>query len=207
MEKIHDNYIRKVFYGCRFYRDDIESIIGILKDRNYFIKLTSDKYKYDTLKELVEHRGDALYKFAIEGNEKNSSFKSVSLDINKMVTSIRCYGFEDDMVKLIYGEIKNICESKKIKFNFPIAYALSYSGIILSLISLKTKMGRLNSLGLGLASLGFVYFSYFLFRKPLILRKRYEGGFWKRNQDRIWTAVITTIFTAVITFILTKIFL
>lgn len=209
MKKIQDSSKGKVIYGCRFNRDDIESILELFIERKFEIKMTDEEYEYNNLEELIKKRGDKPIKFRIEGKAVDNFSNSVSIKFDKMTTWIFLSYGSDDSSKLIFEKILEICKSRKNLLMGPWIYPIlpiiaGYDiGCFIDWVKKNNIYEGLKATGLLLVLL---YFCYVIFRNPIILRKKHEGGFWKRNKDTILVAAITALITAIFTVILTKAF-
>jgi hypothetical protein len=212
VKKIQDTSSKsKLYHGCRFYRDDIDSILDLFQEKKYSVKITDKGYEYDNLDELIKKRGEEPYSFRIEGRDATVSRNIISIDFNKYHIWIHLSSGSNDTSKLIYENIRSICNSTKNPFIFEILSGLipMFAGIdtIFLYVNYKSKNVSLSVVGIAFALL-LIYLTFLLKRKPVILRKKYEGGFWKRNSDKIWigtiTATLGAIIGAVITYFLTK---
>jgi len=212
LKKIEDSSYRvEIFHGCRFYLDDIELILDSFPEKKYSKNIYDKDYEYETLDELKEKRGDKPSNFEIKWKENDDDFNSVSIGFNKEYTSLHSHSANNDTSKLIFEQIRKVCTSKDNRFSYPFISGIFQAGIfgaaVLLYVFFKKKI-----LWAGVAGLGFLLMSFFSFylsyRKPVILRRKHEGSFWKRKADDIMLALISggigALIGAGLTYFLTK---
>ncbi|MCJ7482106.1 MAG: hypothetical protein MUO31_03990 [Thermodesulfovibrionales bacterium] len=210
MKKISSVFTSKLFWGCRFNYDDIENILNLFEEKKYSIEIRNNEYEYEDLNDLKKNLGETPRNFTIKASVDGHSFQTISI-IFKMRTTyigLQCIG-ENDALILLYGKLLELCKSHHI--NYLGQKVLFLFAIVVILFAYSKKRNDLISwLAVGLSILTAIFYSYFSFRKSVVLKRKNEGGFWKKSKDTVLvaaiTALITAIITAIITHILTKTF-
>ena len=202
MKKKPDRFASSARYrGLKLYRDDIDYIISIVNEYGYSIKISDSEFEFDSLEELCEKRGKTPANFEVEGSHEESNGASISISFDK--DEIRLHSVNMGLAegRAIEYKIREILDKKTsflYKFMDPFLFALPSFIVIGALPTLLSKEGQ-DSIEVPdyLPYLvAFILISWLIsifYRKTFysaILAQRHEGGFIKRNSDKLLLLVI-----------------
>ena len=205
MKKIPDSSgSSKDYEGIQLYRDDIELILFVLQENQFVVEIKDEEFEYDSLDELIEKRGITPTYFGINAELKyERHIASVSLSFKRKRVHLSSYGLGHKEPQIVFARIKDIFDSKFSKpykiLNPWVWYFLMVPSVTVywprPLFSEISKMPpwlhTICILSLGPFILSSLYRH---FRHQVILKRKHEGGFFKRNADKIWLLVIGTVF-------------
>lgn len=206
MKKIKETSRSESFEKGVFYREDLEAIITTFVSREWNVRISDSEFEFESLDEVVTQKGTRPKTLHIWGGTDNYESASVSFEHGKAWLFWSSLRDGSDVWFDLHRILSENRNWRKLLVRSPIWY-------ILGLVSVVTE-----SLGLTLNPLGSVLPSWvhlvalvllllwpisLLYRDSvptLIIARRHEGGFFRRNRDAIILAVITAVVTAIITY-------
>jgi hypothetical protein len=213
MEKII-HPIRKTYYPIKFYLDDLEKIVEILKEENFLeivIKTKKNKYNNteiaqmgagETIDEISSRNGDLYISINFDNNFDGKN----SIYINK----------DFALAEGIIQKIGNILLSRKrkvfsvISSNWFLPVICVFTSVFIGLLNIEKiindKQGALFFL-INLIFVIIIMVCVAKFSKGNIFyykRKNNLHNFFIRNKDQIWIVIISSILGAVITLVVTR---
>ena len=190
------SFIRKRFYGVRFYLDDYYKIIDVLKKNCKDVKIKTDEYELEDPTEIEKLDLPVIRELSIRTTDPD-----INIDLSKNGAYIGLFADEDDVsgigvlttVQKILFESRRLFLDKKIisliaAFIVGILggyYISDYPYIIFFLIAIIIPL------------------PYSPYPVPFLLypQKRMRSSFWNRRKDEIIIAIITAIVTIILTLI------
>ena len=182
----------KYFKGVRLFRDDIDVIMSTLEDKNYKFQVSDRDFEYTTLDELIENRGDRPSFFQISGEGKEKTFNSVNIYFEK--ERIRLHSFGQESAKVLFSELRDIFETKYSRiYKWLNPWVYFSASFLISAILWVTFGINPRAVDIPLLRVLVVIFTtawaisgLYRYNTPqVVLSRRHEGGFWKRNADKI----------------------
>src|ERR1700733_688649 len=198
----------------RLYRDDLEAILGIMRDNCKSVEINVACYDYESLEELVEKGPTKAIKFSISGHDPY-----VSTDSN--LEGVFLYAQSDDAISAgVWHQIKTILEKAYLKPHF---LYLSRYYFIFSVCPLIAIAGvsyffgaeqRILATPMGIMGLLIAAWSTRLLFVTILKQgdviyprqHRHDDTFWERNKRYIIPGVIGGLVTGFFWF-LTAVFL
>ena len=208
MKKIPDLTYSSIEYrGIKLYRDDIELILSILNENGFNVQIKDKTFEYESLDELIEKCGIIPSYFEISG-EKEINHHTASVNLYFKRKEFRLYARADKESKLVSGTLRDVFEPKSTRLYKVLNPFIWYITIVLAAIFYPANFFTIRQAPFwvhsifALCSALFIFSGlYRQFRHQVILKRKHEGGFWKRNADKIWLLVIGTIFGIILKFI------
>ena len=202
----------EVFDGVVLYRGEIEYVIHTLAEALEDLSISDADYTYETLEELIEHKGYRPPSFAVSASKKGKLLaSSVSLSFAGSRTRLQSWFYsQPDTLWYVLRDYL----SSRVPWHFRVldpmnwflAMMLTLLLLFVLLVSAKEPAELLRpALSFVNAFFGFLIAGIgvsFLARRFLYgvnLRRRHEAGFVKRNQDQIALVAIGSILGMVIT--------
>ncbi len=103
--------LRHRFPPMRLYRPDIEELLRLSDVRGLKAKISDDKFEFDGLDDVKEHRGERVRQMHIEFRaDENSFLRSVDVEIDSDGILLRSY--KDDKLVPFWHEIKDFFENR-----------------------------------------------------------------------------------------------
>lgn len=112
MEKLETDQESKYFYGKRLYLNDINKIITIFKQREYCLKFYDEKFKFESIDDVIENLGCSPDILRIEGYPdptKDDYSDYVEIDFYKSQITVHYMNKKDKNI-FIFNEIVNLVE-------------------------------------------------------------------------------------------------
>lgn len=192
-------------YGAiRLHLDDLEQVVALLRQADLTVTISDSLYEYDDLTEVADKRGPRPRTLHINGRKQDGS-SDIALRIDGYQAELR----SDRALELVAlsHQLETLLESHTspvLEVLHPVAWAAA-AGIAYFLQAsgwrIRTGDGKDMSwlfpvafLVLALISIGS--------RKAfggVSLKRRHEGGFFRRNADRLWLVVIGALLGTAVT--------
>lgn len=213
MEKIQETNFKKSILRTKLFIEDIEEIITKMKSNNLDVEITDSENKYDSLQDLIEHKGKNPKLIRLTGKRKELTFDFLNIRISDIGSHIYING-KPDLISLGY-ELESFLKNRKRKwyhsfFNSDNAkYNLILNSVLLLVFWLYSnfKGAKFNS-QLWLFILVF-WVAVFLYSElnPMTnsnieLVKKHELSFYKRNKDKILIGVSMALLGSLITLLI-----
>ncbi len=203
----------KTYKGIQLYRDDVELILSLLQENEFTVPIRDKTFEYDSLDELIKKCGITPTYFEINAKLKSApSYRaSVSLSFEREGLHLQSYGDEQKEPKIVFARIRDILDVKSTRL-YKILNPLIWFALITPVYWIyptKIYYRELSQLPLwfhilSILSIG-TFISAALYRRlrhQVILKRKHEGGFLKRNADKIWLLVIGTVFGIILKLII-----
>ena len=181
------------FYrGVRIYRDDLERIIGLLRDTNLTIKITDDSFEYETLEDLQRTRGNTPRVLRIDA-QRSSGLGAMSLSMSDRMWHL--YSYAEQSYEPA-REIEAILKARQSSLEvIPIGWIVGIGIVITTLTGQLKDLPVWLVLTLGVIGTVMLLFAgglwlYSHFRTGVVLGYRHEAGFFARNCDNIFLLMI-----------------
>jgi hypothetical protein len=190
--------------GLRLTRDDVEFILELFRRDVGSPKLSDEHFEYDSLDEFIERKGTRPSLLEIEARSEEDRFRSFSAKFEG--NSVFLHGDSNTP----FHEAKDYFCSKR-----PWGYsvlspwiwgftAMMFLNVLNALVQLAEKKQQpipewsvyLFGISLMLFLIGLLYRKFGL---GLRLARGHEGGFWKRNAEKIVLMLLGSGITALIT--------
>ncbi len=200
-KKLQPTWLSEHLQGVFLFRDDVEAILDLMETRGLSVLLSDSDYEYDSLDELIKNRGlrPREIKITGTGGEKGYRRIQVSVDQNKVFLTA------DNEFESVWYALKEMLRGRipwLYKWTNPFWWFMSIF-CFLSVVALLTEKasGGTNYIRVPvwipiiLAILIIVWLTSLLYRNQVrlpLLRRRDEGGFWRRNAERIALMAIGT---------------
>ncbi len=213
-KKPDSTYELKVYERIKLYRDDIDLILSIFHENEYTVQITDKEFQFDSLEELIDKRGIAPSYFEIYGRQTENNNESLRVSFDKEKIHIHVYLDVQKTSKIIFAQIRDICESRMSKIYKILNPWLYFSALILSVLFLslwgnkgtEKSLSEYNTWVIILLTVFpaamILSFLYRTDRRQVILRRKHEGGFWKQNSNKIWLLILGALIGIFIKFIL-----
>ncbi len=213
MKKIPDSPgSSKDYEGIQLYRDDIELILLALQENEFDVEIKDEELEYDSLDELIEKRSITPNHFEINAGlkaDRHGGF--VKLSFKRKGVHLSSYGFGYKEPQIVFARIRDILDAKSTRL-YKILNPFIWFVLITPVFWIypaKIYYRELSQLALwshilSILSLG-IFISVALYRRlrhQVILKRKHEGGFLKRNADKIWLLVIGTVFGIILKLII-----
>ena len=195
--------IHEIVEGVRLYRDDLERIIGILKESGQHVVIADSSFQYESLDDLQRARGNSPESLRIDGSRPDD-YASVSLSRSGRFWHLDSGG------KTVYGiarEIESILRRRQSKIqHLPLHWFLQ-----VSMVAMGTGAAiryRFQSTGAGLISVGATFFLvsallsvHWLLHSGVVLKYPHEAGFIARNRDAIVLLILGALIGGVVQYL------
>ena len=200
MKKIPDSTdFSKEYKGIQLYRDDIELILSVLEENKSDVKIKDNTYEYDSLDELIEKCGITPIYFEIRAKFKPDG--SVTLSFTRKEVYLISYGWGQKEPGIVFMRIRDSLDTKFSR-TYRILNPWIWYFFMLPFIGMYPfNFHRILQMPLWLHTLSILFVVTFIlsalyrrFRHQVILRRKHEGGFFKRNADKIWLLIAGTVF-------------
>lgn len=197
MKKIDKtNYFERLTYS-KLYLDDLERIVETMEEQSLDVRFKDDEYEYDSLKEIVEKRGEKKSHIEIIGIKSDEVWRSVSLNIDGR----KLFLHADGDLELTWHKIKEYIKSKTPWYSRFIdvwmwgCITFVILGQYTSFIDAETKKliapTWFNSLVSVVALIfAFVIFRDFSDRGVFIVYRHENKNFFVKNGDKILLIII-----------------
>lgn len=150
---------------------------------------------------MIEKRGVTPIYFEINGEMKSDGIYRLSVDLCFKKKEIELHSHGGKESKVVFGELRDIFESKSTRLYKVLNPWIWYWLTAPAFIIYPSNYNRIPQLPLWLNALAILLFVTFIlsalyrrFRHQVILRRKHEGGFFKRNADKIWLLIAGTVF-------------
>lgn len=199
--------ISKQMPPVRLYLDDIESIYQAFKKTNKEIEIRTENYQVDDIKQLKEIGINKIYDLTMYARFSGDRvlFKPSYTEVYFLYDTLENRG--------ICSEIIEILENRKVKLGrFLSSIWAFYLNLLLAAILCFSALNFYTEesyvyfgvfLGFLTLSIISIILLYRLDNKRhsciLLVEKKEETSFWKRNKDTIWIVVITAIISFIFT--------
>ena len=194
--------LRHRFPPIPLYLSDLEEIVRIAQSRELEVKISDDKYEYESLDDLKENRGSRIRKLTLTLAPANSAYTSVTVEIDNDGVILRSP--KDDKLVPVWHEIKDAIERQApwyARFMKPLSWV--YGALVMYLIPPKQEPVResfewfLNAwfsvagLMLLFSLLSLLYLNR---SRGVYLQREHEvEGFWDRYGEKLVFVVIGTV--------------
>lgn len=193
------------FPRVRLFYDDLEEIIGQMNATGLIVTIRSDNYAFDSLDDLRANRGDRPRRMVLDGrlperSDRESARLKIEFDIDEFGAHLWWDDNDQQSIEILGMQLRE--ELRQTRFD-----VLARLAALLMALWLATAVlfgtdvswnGAKASLPFGVAALtvlvmlGAVRLAESRMR-GIHLRRRHEGGWWKRNADRAIFAAIGAI--------------
>ncbi len=203
-KKPDESHVSKSYRDLRLFRDDLDLVISIFKEHNFEIKISDQYFEYETLDELIEKRGERPRSFVLVGQSRENEYGWVSISFEKNRTYLST-SFGNEKTRYAFGRIKDIFDTERSKVYvilnpFLLIIPAYFFGLFYVLkLADKAKQNTVV-IPLWLPVIAIVFISiwvisglYRIGAYQAVLKRKHEGGFWKRNADKIILLVIGAI--------------
>lgn len=192
----------------RIHRDDVEHIEDLLRAGGLTLTYKDDTYEYDTLDELIQRRGTTPKDFEIQANSGGKFGNNLTVYFYR--DRIRVYALYPENLGVIPSQITDVLRSLGSRgswifnpglwsFVFLLGWAPSWLGYKFAVSGLDSSE-QLRHLGFAGVVFGYaIQWGYC----GIHLTRKHEGGFFKRNADKIWLLLIGTVIGSVVTHLFT----
>lgn len=194
--------LRYRFPPIPFYRSDLEEIVRIAETRELQVRISDDKYEYESLDDLKENRGNRIKKLTLTLTPQNSTYTSITIEIDNDGVLLR--SSKDDKLVSVWHEIKDAIEKQApwyARFMKPLSW--SYGALIFIWLSPKKEQIRegfewVVIIWISVASfmilLSFLSVLYLNRSRGIYLQREHEvQGFWDRYGEKLVFLVLGTI--------------
>lgn len=193
--------LRHRFPPVALYRSDLEEIIRLATARGFKVRISDDRYEFESLDDLRENRGNRIKKLMLEATISESSYPSVDIEIDSDGITIRSP--KDDKFVPLWHEIKDAIQARLpwyARLMKPLIWlylAIPFLWVLSKRQEVKEGFELTNYLlvsGAGLSIfLGLISLSYLRRSRGLRLQRQHEvQGFWERYGEKIILLVIGT---------------
>jgi hypothetical protein len=192
--------------GIRLFRDDIEHLIETFRQQSLEVTLSDKDYEYSSLQELIDTKGlrPSYLRFKVARND--ISLRGAEVWIEKARAWLTCDG--EEPFRALWFELRAFL-SERIPWHYralnPWIWGLVASLLIsadVQALADKNLGGKvpewLHALVLGLIAIFLVALVHRRTNFGLILRRRHEGGFWKRNAERLLLLLLGAVLGAAV---------
>lgn len=189
MKKIDQTDFMHSISGIRLFRDDVDDIIHSMRQFSPEIELYDKVHAYDSIDDYLTNRGPKVDRLSISVYAPSPRTASVRIEIKKNVVWIFSHGSLE--ARNLALELKDFF-FKKRPFHFNLTspwiwWSLAYLSVIID-GQLKDRTATpywIHSLVIILVLMAVAIYIHRRTYFGVYLRKRHEGGFWKRNRDQI----------------------
>lgn len=176
--------------GAVLYREDLDTVVTLLSDKGYRVKISDSNHEYETLDEAREHLGERPKELSIEGRETSGAYDSVHLYMLKEdVRVMHARGDRADSVSHDICALARVHQSRLFQVLSPLPWIVCcglVGSIFGRLIATPGPVATVIELVFGFLAAGTAW--AFLFRRSFTtarLVKRHAGGFWRRNGEKL----------------------
>jgi len=182
--------------GVRLHLDDLEHIYAVLERDMESIRITDEDYEFDSLMEFADKRGLSPEFISLDSESRSDDYLNLSIQIKGMNVFVHRWRSEGP-----FYEIKEFLWKKRLRL-FPYLNPLIWVTLTFvafaflgnAFAELEIKEGPLLVVG-GSAVTGFFLMTVIsVFYRSLYcglhLKRKHEGGFFRRNLDRILLLLI-----------------
>jgi hypothetical protein len=204
LEKKKQTNFKSTIRDIKLFLDDIEGIMSVMKSNGMDVEISDSENKYDSIQDLITHKGENPVEIILEGKQQGSSFGQCSVFL-KGYALILIEG-SSNFISCGY-ELENLLNKKKRKWYQPVFDALhakvSFLGLMIFLCvywyCLEYHDATFSDIWVaslsGLIIPPVILFAYSelnpMGNRKIELIRKHEISFYKRNKDKIWLAIIT----------------
>jgi len=189
------------FYGVVLYRDDIQLVVDRLKEVAKHVEISDTNYSFDSLDDLLDQHGVRPRSFSITGYNEPGSIHDITISFERGFTYLDCW--RRDSLGAVPYELKELLRSRLpwySKLLQPVYWFLAILAILAA--GLVDPFPLLAAIVFGGSSFFALWYRYLVV--GVTLRKRHEGGFLKRNADRLALLAVGALLGAVVTLLLKR---
>jgi hypothetical protein len=214
MQKKNSSYFEK-FMPVTLYLDDLEEIIGYLKNVADNIFIETDEYEYKSLDELLSNTDcETIYDLELaSGDQKVNILTKITLNLE----TNRILLYRSDNEERLRGGFEKIKDVLKERERTYLRYLLIPWSVNATLIGLGLFVMKfwfylppfVSPIAIFIMLVGCIGLVWYLVREKnkysiIVLKRRSNQiSFWKRYKDQIWLLVIGAIVGSVVTIITT----
>lgn len=215
MKKKESSNYRSYINKTKFYLEDLEEIIELLKEDNLEIQISDAENIYESLAELKEIKGKSINEININARDKN--FNQVDLSLKNGRTSLLIFG-HDKLGSIGYKLDKAIHKRKKSWYNSFFSSSNARLNIIIIFLVMITFRAyafykeesfsfKPWILFIGMWTIIWIYGEFNPATSENIeLERKHETNLYQRNKDKILIGLIMAAIGAIITLAITRYF-
>lgn len=183
------------FLGVRLFLDEMELIVDMMARGGVRLTISDRDHEYDSLDDLLKHRGPRPKDFNIQVFDEKLTSETIRLSF----WDGGIFLISSDPPPPVYSQIKDLIERHNWNGK-PLLFILTIPALIppIALIGLIGLAGGVGALFL----IGSILAYYRLFHFGVFLRRRHEGGFFKRNVEDWGKAVVGAVLGSGITLLI-----
>lgn len=215
MEKLEETSFRCSIPRTKLFINDIEAVIAKLRRFDLEVEITDSDNKYDSLEDIIEHKGKNPKEISLRGKSKGSSFDLLYLRISDR-SSLLIINGKPELVSLGY-ELEKFLKDRQTNWLYSVFNSYySKINIILNLVLLfgfwlysrytETEFNyQLITPIIGFWLLILLYSELNpMTNSNIELVKKHELSIYQRNKDKILIGIILALLTAFIALIFKK---
>jgi len=206
MKKIRElNYFARISQ-VRLYRDDIESIIEILRRDSFSVRFEDDNFEYESLDEIAAKRGTRLKKLVVYATRDKNKYTWDSIRVTIESTRDGTDANVHATNSTPFYEIRDLLQSKQrrhyafirrwllLVICIPLAFFAAFKLDPIANYHNRAPFPKWPVYTLLFAIiLPSLVYTALPHPTGLSLVRQHQGTFWKRNADKIWLVLITAI--------------
>jgi len=192
--------VHEQLVAVRLYRDDLERIVGLLRDAGLDTLVADSSFRYDSFDELQKVQGKSPGHLTIEGKEPESH-DSVSISKSGQFWYVSSSG---DKHHALAREIEGLLRARQSAVEHLPLHWMFQSDIFLFLIGtlIRLRSASVSSTFIAVATVVFlgtlVLTTYWRLYAKVVLNYRHEAGFLARNRDAILLLLLGAVIGVVV---------
>lgn len=192
--------------GVRLYRDDLDVVVGLLRQAGLRVRLLDEAFEYESLDEVAKRVGDSPKRLEIEGRNPEEHSSLTVRFVHGLwfvwATEASHHGIANDILHVLRSR-QTIVNALPVHWIFQAGLGLLWVGALL--LRPAPLVGQIIvTLGSATALLGTMLAAYWWLFPRVRLRYRHEAGFLKRNRDQLLILVIGALVGAAISWLFSK---
>ncbi|MBE5319927.1 hypothetical protein IM793_12215 [Pedobacter sp. MR2016-19] len=199
-----------IIKGTQIFKEDIDYIILKCHQKSVSLKISDNDYVYENLEELIANKGKTPNKVELKGKLESTMFSSLDIILEPRKVSLTAYG-SDDLFSFAH-ELKDYLLGK-----VPVHYRIlnpQFWGTLTWLLimcwlyiqptgNVQIRNNWFLYFAITFLCVWIISFANRRINFRVVLVRKHEHGFFKRNSDALILMVISAVFGALITFFLT----
>lgn len=194
------------FKGVRLFRDDIEYVIQLMKEHSLEVTIGDSSYNYDSLDDLIQTRGTRPKELICSATGDRKEAVSIELSVDQRGRASLTEYSETGQHLLWYQLRDFLTKSVPWRYRFAspafwgiAAFSLAYMDLQLLTKPIPHAPRWLHPLVLLITLIWPLTLLDRQLNFGLNLRRQHEGGFWRRNADKIALLIIGALIGAIAT--------
>jgi len=192
--------------GVVLFREDLDAAVTLLSDKGYRVTISDSDHEFENLNEATRHLGQRPRSLSVDAREISGAYESVS--INMRGDSIDITWSTADRASSVGHSLRDMCVARRSRIYRLLSpsgwgFACMVAGISAPPIAgapLPIRAAEYIACAV-LVALAAASFAYRLRFTSVRLIPRHNGGFWRRNSDKVWLVLLGAVLTEVITWL------